>query len=161
MPGLFGHEGRRIWRWLTVVVGFGCGFAIYSYAFTVALHIDHGIITQPPGEVPIPEGLLIIEAMMVAAVLWCIGTWNLARLWYEPLPPLSPSYLLAARIVRSLLVLVVSATALGIGAFITFPISRSPLPLFGIGIMLVGIFGLYTIYRDWRYGDRPAGFQRK
>jgi hypothetical protein len=99
--------------------------------------------------------------MMVAAVLWCIGTWNLARLWYEPLPPLSPSYVLAARIVRSLLVLVVSATALGMGAFITFPISRSPLPLFGIGIMLFGAFGLYTIYRDWRYGDRPAGFQRK
>jgi hypothetical protein len=67
---------------------------------------------------------------------------------------------LAARIVRSVLVLVVSATALGMGALITFPISRSPLPLFGIGIMLFGIFGLYTIYRDWRHGDRPAGFQK-
>ena len=108
-----------------------------------------------------PDGILVIEAMIVAAVLWCIGTWNLARLRYEPAPLLSPAYVLGARIVRSLLVLLISVVALRMGAFITFPIARSPLPLFGIGIMLIGIFGLYTIYRDWRYGDRPAGFQRK
>jgi hypothetical protein len=160
MPGLFGHEGQRICRWLTVVIGFLGGLAVCSYATRVALHVDHGINPQTPEGAPIPDGILAIEAMMVAAVLWCIGTWNLARLWYEPLPPLSPSYVLAARIVRSLLVLVVSATALGIGAFISFPISRSSLPLFGVGIMLFGAFGLYTIYRDWRHGDRPAGFQK-
>ena len=161
MPGLFSPEGQRICRWLTVVIGFLGGFAVCSYATRVALHVDHGINPQTPEGAPIPDGILVIEAMMVAAVLWCIGTWNLARLWYEPLPPLNPSYVLAARIVRSLLVLIVSAMALGMGALITFPISRSPFPLFGIGIMLIGLFGLYTIYRDWRYGDRPAGFQRK
>jgi hypothetical protein len=91
----------------------------------------------------------------------CQSADNPVGLRYEPVPLLSPAYVLAVRIVRSLLVLLISAAALGMGAFITFPISRSPLPLFGIGIMLFGVFGLYTIYRDWRHGDRPAGFQRK
>ena len=72
----------------------------------------HGIIPQTPGGVPIPDGILVIEAMMVTAVLLCIGIWNLARLRYEPVPFLSPAYVLAARIVRSLLVLLISAPAL-------------------------------------------------
>ena len=36
-----------------------------------------------------------------------------------------------------------------------FRFREAPSPLFGIGIMLIGLFGLYTIYCDWRL-RRPA-----
>ena len=67
---------------------------------------------------------------------------------------------MAARIVRSVLVLIISAVALEWGLSSPFRFRGASFPLFGIGIMLFGIFGLYTIYRDWRYCDRPAGFQK-
>jgi hypothetical protein len=155
----FSPEAQRIARWLTVIVGSVGGFLACFYAFLLAMHVVPAVVLPKPGD-PMPEGMQVIPVMIMTAILWCWATWHLARLWYEPHPPLAPGYVLGARIVRSVLVFMVSAGITAAGYTMTFPLATRPLPLFGIGVTLLGLFGFYTIYLDWRHGDRPAGFQR-